>query len=54
VEARRHRESDAKDATNAVLSDPRMKTRLAEPGTTPLLYGPKWARVLKFSGIKED
>jgi tripartite-type tricarboxylate transporter receptor subunit TctC len=52
--------------TNAVLSDPRMKTRLAELGTTPLLYGPapfasfvemetdKWARVLKFSGIKED
>ena len=53
-------------ATNAVLSDPGMKTRLAELGTTPLLYGPapfasfvemetdKWARVLKFSGTKED
>jgi tripartite-type tricarboxylate transporter receptor subunit TctC len=53
-------------ATNAVLSDPGMKTRLAELGTTPLLYGPdpfasfveietdKRARVLKFSGTKED
>jgi tripartite-type tricarboxylate transporter receptor subunit TctC len=53
-------------ATNAVLSDPRMKTRLAELGTTPLLYGPapfasfvemetdKWARVLQFSGARED
>jgi tripartite-type tricarboxylate transporter receptor subunit TctC len=53
-------------ATNAVLSDPGMKTRLAALGTTPLLYGPapfasfvemetdKWARVLKFSGAKED
>jgi tripartite-type tricarboxylate transporter receptor subunit TctC len=53
-------------ATNAVLSDPRMKIRLAELGTTPLLYGSapfagfvemetdKWARVLKFSGTKED
>jgi tripartite-type tricarboxylate transporter receptor subunit TctC len=53
-------------ATNAVLSDPGMKTRLAELGTTPLLYGPapfasfvemetdKWARVLKFSGTRED
>ena len=53
-------------ATNAVLSDPGMKNRLAELGTTPLLYGPdpfasfvemetdKWARVLKFSGTKED
>ena len=53
-------------ATNAVLSDPGMKIRLAELGTTPLLYGPapfasfvemetdKWARVLKFSGTKED
>jgi tripartite-type tricarboxylate transporter receptor subunit TctC len=53
-------------ATNAVLSDPGMKTRLAALGTTPLLYGPapfasfvemetdKWARVLKFSGTKED
>jgi tripartite-type tricarboxylate transporter receptor subunit TctC len=53
-------------ATNAVLSDPGMKTRLAGLGTTPLLYGPapfasfvemetdKWARVLKFSGTRED
>jgi tripartite-type tricarboxylate transporter receptor subunit TctC len=53
-------------ATNAVLLDPRIKTRLAELGTTPLLYGPapfasfvemetdKWARVLRFSGTKED
>jgi tripartite-type tricarboxylate transporter receptor subunit TctC len=53
-------------ATNAVLSDPRIKARLAELGTTPLLYGPapfasfvemetdKWARVLKFARAKED
>jgi tripartite-type tricarboxylate transporter receptor subunit TctC len=53
-------------ATNAVLSIPGMKTRLAELGTAPLLYGPapfasfvemetdKWARVLKLSGTKED
>ncbi len=53
-------------ATNAVLSDPRTRARLAELGTTPLLYGPapfasfvemetdKWARVLKFSGTRED
>jgi tripartite-type tricarboxylate transporter receptor subunit TctC len=53
-------------ATNAVLSNPGMKTKLAALGTTPLLYGPapfasfvemetdKWARVLKFSGTKED
>jgi tripartite-type tricarboxylate transporter receptor subunit TctC len=53
-------------ATNAVLSDPRMKIRLAELDTTPLLYGSapfagfvemepdKWTRVLKFSGTKED
>ena len=53
-------------ATNAVLSDPGMKTRLAALGTTPLLYGPdpfasfvemetdKWARVLKLSGTTED
>jgi tripartite-type tricarboxylate transporter receptor subunit TctC len=52
--------------TNAVLSDPGMKARLAGLGTTPLLYGPapfasfvemetdKWARVLKFSGARED
>jgi hypothetical protein len=52
-------------ATNAVLSDPGIKARLAKLGTTPLLYGPapfasfveietdKWARVLKYSGIKE-
>ena len=52
--------------TNAVLSDPRMKTRLAELGTTPLLYGPtpfasfvemeidKWARVIAFSGASEN
>ena len=53
-------------ATNAVLSDPGMKTRLAELGTTPLLYGPapfasfvemetdKWARVIAFSGASEN
>jgi tripartite-type tricarboxylate transporter receptor subunit TctC len=53
-------------ATNSVLSDPGIKTRLAELGTTPLLYGPsafasfvdietdKWARVLKFSQTRED
>jgi tripartite-type tricarboxylate transporter receptor subunit TctC len=53
-------------ATNAVLSDPGMKARLAALGTTPLLYGPapfasfvemetdKWARVLRFAGAKEE
>jgi tripartite-type tricarboxylate transporter receptor subunit TctC len=53
-------------ATYAVLSDPGMKARLAKLGTTPLLYGPapfasfvemetdKWARVLKYSRIRED
>jgi tripartite-type tricarboxylate transporter receptor subunit TctC len=53
-------------ATNAVLSDPGIKARLAKLGTTPLLYGPapfasfvemetdKWAWVLRYSGIKED
>jgi tripartite-type tricarboxylate transporter receptor subunit TctC len=53
--------------TNAVLSDPAMKARLAALGTTPLFFSPaaafrsfveietdKWARVLKFSGTKED
>jgi tripartite-type tricarboxylate transporter receptor subunit TctC len=53
-------------ATNAVLSDPGMKSRLAALGTAPLLYGPapfasfvemetdKWARVLKLSGTREE
>jgi tripartite-type tricarboxylate transporter receptor subunit TctC len=53
-------------ATNAVLSDPGIKARLAKLGTTPLLYGPtpfasfvemeidKWGRGLRYSRIKED
>ena len=47
-------------------SPPRNEDSAAALGTTPLLYGPapfasfvemetdKWARVLKFSGTKED
>jgi tripartite-type tricarboxylate transporter receptor subunit TctC len=53
-------------AIEAILSLPSTKTRLAELGTAPLVYSPaaftsfveieidKWARVLKFSGTKED
>jgi tripartite-type tricarboxylate transporter receptor subunit TctC len=51
---------------NAGLADPKMKMRLAELGTTPLLFTPdefgafvqaetdKWAKVVKFSGAKEN
>jgi tripartite-type tricarboxylate transporter receptor subunit TctC len=51
---------------NAILSHPATKIRLAELGTTPLVFSPaaftsfmeveidKWARVLKFSGAKDD
>jgi tripartite-type tricarboxylate transporter receptor subunit TctC len=48
---------------NAALADPKIKMRLAELGTTPLIHSPaefeafveaeteKWARVIKFSGV---
>jgi len=51
---------------NAGLADPALKSRLAELGTTPLLFSPaefgafvraetdKWAKVVKFSGAKQD
>jgi tripartite-type tricarboxylate transporter receptor subunit TctC len=51
---------------NTILSDPNIKARLAELGTTPLVFSPpaltsfmeietdKWARVLEFSGAKDD
>jgi tripartite-type tricarboxylate transporter receptor subunit TctC len=51
---------------NAGLADPKMKMRLAELGTTPLLFTPdefgafvqaetdKWAKVVKFSGAEEN
>jgi tripartite-type tricarboxylate transporter receptor subunit TctC len=51
---------------NAALADPRIKTRLAELGTTPIVLSPadfgkliaeeteKWAKVVKFSGAKPD
>jgi tripartite-type tricarboxylate transporter receptor subunit TctC len=51
---------------NATLSDPKMKARLAELGTTPMVFTPsefgsfvkaeteKWAKVIKFSGAKPD
>jgi tripartite-type tricarboxylate transporter receptor subunit TctC len=51
---------------NAALADPNMKARLADLGGTPLVGSPaefgkliveeteKWARVIKFAGIKAD
>jgi tripartite-type tricarboxylate transporter receptor subunit TctC len=51
---------------NAGLADPKIKRRLAELGTTPLLFTPaqfgtfveaeteKWAKVVKFSGANRD
>jgi tripartite-type tricarboxylate transporter receptor subunit TctC len=57
---------DLNFAIESILSLPSMKIRLAALGTTPLVYSPaaftsfveieidKWARVLKFSGTKED
>jgi tripartite-type tricarboxylate transporter receptor subunit TctC len=52
--------------TNAVLADPKMKARLAELGAAPLTGSPadfgklsaeetdKWAKVVKFAGLKAD
>jgi tripartite-type tricarboxylate transporter receptor subunit TctC len=51
---------------NAGLADPKLKARLAELGTTPLVFTPaefssfvraetdKWAKVVKFSGAKSE
>ncbi len=53
-------------AVNAVLAEPRIKTRFAELGGTPMPLSPadfgklvavnteKWAKVVKFAGIKPD
>jgi tripartite-type tricarboxylate transporter receptor subunit TctC len=53
-------------AFNAALADPKVRTRLTELGTTPLEFSPgefgtfveaeteKWAKVIKFSGAKEE
>ncbi len=50
----------------AVLDDPRIKVRLAEVGVTPFVQSPtdfgrfiseeteKWAKVVKFAGMKPD
>jgi len=51
---------------NAALADPKVKARLADLGGTPLAGSPadfgkliadeteKWAKVIKFAGIKAD
>jgi tripartite-type tricarboxylate transporter receptor subunit TctC len=51
---------------NATLADPKMKVRLGDLGATPLVLSPasfgkligeeteKWAKVIKFAGIKPD
>jgi tripartite-type tricarboxylate transporter receptor subunit TctC len=51
---------------NAGLADPRIKARLTELGTTPLVFSPgefgafvqaetdKWAKVIKFSGARQE
>ena len=51
---------------NAGLADPKLRRRLAELGTTPLLFTPaqfgsfveaeteKWAKVVKFSGTPRE
>jgi len=51
---------------NASLGDPKIKARLAELGTTPLLFTPaefgafveaeteKWAQVVRFSGARQN
>jgi tripartite-type tricarboxylate transporter receptor subunit TctC len=52
--------------TNAALADPTLKTRLATLGADPMVMGPaefgkliadeteKWAKVIKFAGIKPE
>jgi tripartite-type tricarboxylate transporter receptor subunit TctC len=52
--------------TTALLGDPKMKARLAELGATPFALSPedfrrfiteeteKWAKVVKFAGIKAE
>ena len=54
------------EAINAGLADPKMKARLADLGGAPLVGSPadfgkliadeteKWAKVIKFAGIKAD
>jgi tripartite-type tricarboxylate transporter receptor subunit TctC len=54
------------EATNAALSDPRLKERLAGLGVEPMIMTPaefgkfvaddleKWAKVIKAAGIKPD
>jgi tripartite-type tricarboxylate transporter receptor subunit TctC len=54
------------EAINVSLADPKLKARLADLGGTPLVGSPadfgkliaeeteKWAKVVKFAGIKAD